>query len=127
MQQLIPALVFAMLSGCTLMPADPDAGAAAANNPLAPEDRQALELGHQVHAVEEGFQNPEAEASIEAVRRLGLQTRHYVMVRGWILQQISMAESYRGTSAYSESEQRRAEIDGRIAALQKMLRSIDLE
>jgi hypothetical protein len=127
MKQLILALALSVLSGCGLTPVATDAGAGAGNGPLTPEDKHALQLGYQVYAVEAALQSPEAESSIDAVRKLGLQTRHYVMVRGWILQHISMAESYRRTTAYRESEQRKSEVDGRIAALQEMLRAIDLE
>lgn len=107
--------------------AGPAAGAGAGHDPAEPGNEDALELGNQVLAVEAALQDPGAESSLEAVRRLGLQTRHYVMVRGWLLQHIGMAESYRGTAAYGDSEQRRNEIEDRIAALQKMLRAIDLE
>ncbi len=94
---------------------------------LSKEDVHALELGRKVIRVKSALKAPEKRASIDAVRELGLDSRYYVMVRGWILQHISMTESYKGTSVYKESEQRRKEIDKRVLGLRKMLRAIDLE
>ena len=94
---------------------------------LSEQDKHALEVGRKVIKIKSAFQSPERQSSIDAVRDLGLDSRYYVMVRGWILQHISMTESYRGTTTYAKSEQRKKEIEGRIAALRKMLRAIDLE
>ena len=117
----------ALLSACVVPAFAGLALAGPAGTVLAPADEQALRLGHQVNAVAAALHRPEVESSIDAVRTLGLQTRYHVMVRGWILQHIAMAESYRGTSAYRESAQRQAEVEGRITALGKMLKAIDLE
>jgi hypothetical protein len=90
-------------------------------------DRHALEVGRKVIRIRSALEHPEKKESIDAVKSLGLDTRYYVMVRGWIVQHVSMTNSYKGTTAYKESKQRKAEIDNRIAALQRMLRAIDLE
>ncbi len=94
---------------------------------LSDQDKEALELGRKVINVKAALQTPEKRTSIEAIRDLGLDSRYYIMVRGWIRQHISMTESYRGTTTYHDSEDRKKEVDGRIKALQKALRAIDLE
>lgn len=90
-------------------------------------DEEALLLGRQVLAVRQALKNPETPESLEAVTALGQDSRYYVMVRGWVLQHIQMAESYRGTSDYKDSPERRLEVEKKISALQNMLRRIDLE
>lgn len=90
-------------------------------------DEEAMVLGRQVLAVKEALQAPEDPASLEAIKGLGQDSRYYVMVRGWIVQHIQMAESYRGTSDYKNKPERKLEVEKRISALQKALRLIDLE
>ena len=94
---------------------------------LSEEDLHALELGRKIIRAKAALQEPGKQGSIAAIKDLGLDSRYYVLVRGWIVQHISMTESYKGTSTYKNSDKRRKEIDGRIAALQKMLRATDLE
>lgn len=128
MKQLVPVLIALTVScGCASTHNTSTVEQEASNTVLSKEDRHALEVGRKVMRIKSAFQTPERQAAIDAVRELGLDSRHYVMVRGWILQHISMTESYKGTTAYMESGQRKNEIDGRIAALRRMLRAIDLE
>lgn len=94
---------------------------------LSAQDMHALELGRKVVKVKAALQSPEKQASMDTIRDLGLDSRYYVMVRGWISQHISMTESYRDTSPYRESAKRKKEVDDRIAALRRVLRAIDLE
>lgn len=94
---------------------------------LSPQDQQALELGRKVIKARHALKTPGRQSSIADIRDLGLDSRYYVMTRGWITQHISMAESYRGTSKYKQDEKWRKEIDDRITALKKLLRAIDLE
>jgi hypothetical protein len=94
---------------------------------LSQEDRYALSLGQKILKIEEALKHPEKKESIDAVKDLGLMTRNYAMVRGWVLQHISMAESYRDVSNYNVSEEYKKKVEDRIKALKKMLRAIDLE
>ncbi len=90
-------------------------------------DEEAMVLGRQVLAVKQALENPEAPESMAAVTALGQDSRYYVMVRGWVVQHIQMAESYRGTSEYKASAERKLEVEKKISSYQKMLRRIDLE
>ena len=90
-------------------------------------DEEAMALGRRVLAVKTAFEHPEAPESLEAIRALGNDSRYYVMVRGWVIQHLQMAESYMGTSSYRDDPVRKQAVDERIAALKKALRAIDLE
>lgn len=94
---------------------------------LSEQDLLALEVGRKISSIMSALQAPEKQSSIDAVQALGLDSRYYVMVRGWLVQHIRMTQSYRGTSLYNESEQQRNEVEDRIAALSRMLRAIELE
>lgn len=90
-------------------------------------DEEAMALGRQVLAVKAALEQPEAPESLEAIRALGNDSRYYVMVRGWVIQHLQMAESYMGTSTYRDDPARKQAVDARIAALKKALRALDLE
>ncbi|WFB37466.1 hypothetical protein P3T73_06795 [Kiritimatiellota bacterium B12222] len=90
-------------------------------------DEEAMLLGYQVMAVQEALRFPEQPESLEAIKGLGLDSRYYVMVRGWLVQEIKLAESYRDRSDYTQDSQRQLDVEKRISALQKALRMIDLE
>lgn len=49
------------------------------------------------------------------------------MVRGWVIQHLQMAESYRDSSATREDPELKKAVDARIAGLKNILRAIDLE
>lgn len=96
-------------------------------NGLSEQDQYALEVGRKVLDIQEALKKPEQPASIEAVRALGLDSRHYVMVRGWLVQELRSAESWQETSTYQTSPAYKNRIDKRISALRRMIRAIDLE
>ncbi len=127
MKRLTIVLALVVLCGCANTDNASTAEQEAGNTTLTKEDKHALELGRKIIRIKAALQIPEKQASVDAVTELGLDSRYYVMVRGWILQHINMTQSYLGTTTYKESEQRKSEIDDRIASLQKMLRAIDLE
>lgn len=105
-------LGFACLGGLALLARAADA-----------DDKAALEVGRKVLAVQRALANPKAPDAIKAITALGHDSRHYVMVRGWLVQELagvkSIAEAQRGKAP--------AELAGRIAFLQKAVRAIDLE
>ena len=55
---------------------------------LPQEDQAALEIGRKVIAVRKAIQNPQSAMSMPAVTDLGRDQRYYVMVRGWLVQQL---------------------------------------
>ena len=107
---LLPGTVVA--GGSRLEPVDPSRA-----------DEHALWLGHRVLAIAEALRNPDAPDAMAAVLELGLDSRYYVMVRGWLAMQLrgdmSIAQARNGGVS--------AKIAARIAFLEKAIRAIDLE
>ena len=96
-------------------------------NGLSERDQYALEVGRKVLDIKAALEKPEQPASIEAIKALGLDSRHYVMVRGWLVQELRSAKSWQETSTYQTSPAYKNTTDQRINALRRMIRAIDLE
>ena len=107
---LLPAIGFA--DGSRLEPGDPSRA-----------DEHALWLGQRVLAIAAAMRNPDAPGAMEAVLELGLDSRYYVMVRGWLVMQLRSDMSISQARNGDVSPQ----IAARIAFLKKAIRAIDLE
>ncbi len=107
---LIPAI--GVTGGSRLESADPSRA-----------DEHALWLGHRVLAIAAAIRNPHAPEAMEAVLELGLDSRHYVMVRGWLAMQL------RGDMVILQARNGDVspQIVVRIAFLEEAIRAIDLE
>lgn len=92
-------------------------------NPNDQADANSMLLGRKVLAVKAALADPTAQDSLQAVRDLGLDSRHYVMVRGWLDMQL------RGDRSIAKASQGQVspEISQRIEFLEKAIRAIDLE
>ncbi len=86
-------------------------------------DEHALWIGHRVLAIAAAIRNPDAPGAMEAVLELGLDSRYYVMVRGWLAMQLRGDMSILQARNGDVSPQ----IAARIAFLEKAIRAIDLE
>ena len=86
-------------------------------------DEHALWLGRRVLAIAAAVRNPDAPDAMAAVLELGLDSRYYLMVRGWLVMQLrgdmSIAQARNGDVS--------PQIAARIAFLEKAIRAIDLE
>jgi hypothetical protein len=86
-------------------------------------DDEARLLGQRVLGIKAALQDPAAPGSMHAVTVLGLDSRYYVLVRGWLGQQLegdrSIAESSEGEVGH--------ELKRRIEFIEQALRAIDLE
>ena len=87
------------------------------------QDRQALQLGRKVLAVKAAIQKPTSPDAMKAIKDLGLDSRHYVMVRGWLSMQLKGDESILNAS----KGKTRPEIRERVEFLKRAIRAIDLE
>ena len=96
-------------------------------NGLSEQSQYALEVGRKVLAIQAALETPDQSASITAVKALGLDSRHYVMVRGWLVQELRSAKSWQETSTYQTSVAYKNATDRRVSALRRMIRAIDLE
>jgi len=91
--------------------------------PLTKDDQAALELGHKVQAIQRVLRNPKAPDALKAVTELGHDSRFYVMVRGWLREQLAGDQSILDANKGQASK----EVMDRISFLQKAIRAIDLE
>lgn len=107
---LLPVIGFA--NGSRLEPGDPSRA-----------DEHALWLGQRVLAIAEAVRNPDEPNAMAAVLELGLDSRYYVMVRGWLVAQLRGDMSIFQARNGDVSPQ----IAARIAFLEKAIRAIDLE
>ncbi len=88
------------------------------------DEKEASEIGRAILAIQKALAHPEAPGSLEAVTELGHMTAHYTMVRGWLVQELSRAESIKSAQ---QPDAKTPAIDARIAFLKKAIRAIDLE
>ena len=91
--------------------------------PVAADDQLARELGRKVLAIQQVLKNPKAPGAMRAITDLGHDSRHYVMVRGWLVQELAGATSIRDANQGKAG----GELDERITFLRKAIRAIDLE
>jgi hypothetical protein len=84
---------------------------------------EATQLGQQVLALRAALHNPDAPDAMRAVTSLGLDSRHYVMVWGWLSQQLQGDRSIADAASGKVSP----ELERRIDFLERAIRAIDLE
>lgn len=91
---------------------------------LSAEDATALHLGRRVLAAQAAIRNPGTPQAMQAITNLGLETDHYVMVRGWLTMQLqadmSLCEAWRDAPCPREVRER-------VEFLHRAIRAIDLE
>ncbi len=84
---------------------------------------ETLRIGALVQKVDYAIAYPSKE-SLESIALAGTDTRHYVMIRGWLVQVLKGIQSQHDASAAAN---RRAELQVKIDFLQMAIRRIDLE
>jgi hypothetical protein len=86
-------------------------------------DEHALWLGQSILAIAAAIRSPESPDAMDAVLALGLDSRYYVLVRGWLSMQlagdIDIMEARNGDVS--------PQLAARVAFLRKAIRAIDLE
>lgn len=120
----IITLTFALVAAVACGAAeDEPAARPAVAQPSAEQTRELLRVGRGVAAIQEALRNPEAPGSLDAVRTLGLDSRYYTMVRGWLAQELRGLESIRSARG-AEAD---ARLEARIRFVEQAVRAIDLE
>jgi hypothetical protein len=84
---------------------------------------EATRIGQQVLAIKAALDNPGTPDAMQAVMDLGTDSRYYVMVRGWLSQQLSGDRSI----ANSSQGDVHPDLERRIEFLEQAIRAIDLE
>lgn len=93
-------------------------GAATATDP------EALRIGRGVLGIQAAIDDPAAPGSLAAVRELGLDSRYYTLVRGWLGQELA---GLRSIADARQPESLPDDLQLRIAFLREAIRAIDLE
>lgn len=91
--------------------------------PMAPSQREALELGHKVLAIQHALQHPGEPDAMKAITDLGHDQRYYGMVRGWLSHELQGDQSLLDAN----KEHTPLAVKERIRFLQQAIRAIDLE
>jgi len=84
---------------------------------------EATRLGQRVLAVQAALDDPGSPDAMQAITDLGLDSRYYVMVRGWLSLQLDGDRSI----AAASDESAAPAITQRIEFLKQAIRAIDLE
>lgn len=87
-------------------------------------DSEEYQLGVMVKAVAAAIKAPENPESLETIARYGTLTAHYVLIRGWLVQELAGVESQ--LEATRDPEKKRP-FEIRAPFLRKAIRRIDLE
>jgi len=84
---------------------------------------EAERLGQGILDIQYALDNPDAPDALNAVTRLGHDSRYYVLVRGWLVQELQGLQSISASGAAEIRANQRAKLD----FVQQAIRAIDLE
>ncbi|WP_428637336.1 hypothetical protein [Shewanella sp.] len=117
-------LIAFLLTGCADSPGLSEEESQAQSQVQAQTQAQTeqQELGVMVQALQQAIATPSAE-HLEVIARYGTDSRYYVMIRGWLVQQLSGLESQLAAHGDQAPEALRAQAEHLKAAI----RRIDLE
>ncbi len=87
-------------------------------------DSEEYRIGVMVKAVAEAIKAPEKPASLETIAKYGTLTAHYVMIRGWLVQELKGVESQLEAS---RDPKKKHPFEIKASFLRKAIRRIDLE
>lgn len=101
-------LLLAGLSGCC-------------SNPETTED---VRVGQMVEQVSHAIKHPDTDNAFETITQAGTDSRYYVMIRGWLMQELSGVQSQLNAT---RDDTKKAAFQARVDFLQRAVRRIDLE
>ncbi|WP_299790530.1 hypothetical protein [uncultured Shewanella sp.] len=81
-------------------------------------------IGVMVKALSAAITSPAEPESLEIITRYGTDSRYYVMIRGWLVQELSGVQSQLDANRNDKAKEQLIE---RVALLSKAIRRIDLE
>ena len=96
---------------------------ALASPAVAGDDEEARQLGRKVLAAAAAILDPNLPGAMRAITELGTDSRYYIMVRGWLDQQLKGDRSI--VAAAGAGRNRFIEV--RISFLEEAIRAVDLE
>jgi hypothetical protein len=90
-------------------------------NPCAAEEYQ---IGVMVKRVAEAIDAPGKSESLQAIAKYGTDSRYYVMIRGWLIQELSGVESQ---ILAAQEDATNAKLRRKADFLEKSIQRIDFE
>lgn len=81
-------------------------------------------IGVMVKEVAAAIQSPEKPESMKVIYRAGTDSRYYVMIRGWLKESLSSAQSLLDVA---RDPKQKSKFEKKVAFLKKAIRRIDLE
>ncbi|QQX79662.1 hypothetical protein JK628_19435 [Shewanella sp. KX20019] len=90
----------------------------------APIAQQEREIGAMVQAIDRAIAAPQTN-SLEIIYQYGTDSRYYVMIRGWLVQELAGVNSQ--LEAYKQQDEPRRVLEQKVSFLQQAIRRIDLE
>ena len=88
------------------------------------EKEQKIRVGLMVEEVQLAIITPESKQSLKTIQQYGTDSRYYLMIRGWLVQVASGVKSQLNAE---RDKRKKSALQARYNALQKAIRSIDLE
>lgn len=85
---------------------------------------EAERIGHMVQAVDAAIDHPADPESLDTIVRYGTDSRYYIMIRGWLSQELDGVESQYEAS---RNPTLRQQLQVRADFLRQAIRRIDLE
>ncbi|QDO82273.1 hypothetical protein FM037_02235 [Shewanella psychropiezotolerans] len=100
----------------------------AQGNQLDDNPSQTYRVGVMVEEISDALTKPNDTESLATISQYGTDSRYYVMIRGWLVQELAGVQSQLDASQTNESnsENKQKFID-KVTFLQRAIRRIDLE
>ena len=100
----------------------------AKDNNFYDESSQTYQIGVMGEAISDALTRPNDSESLVTISQYGTDSRYYVMIRGWLVQELAGVKSQLDASQVNESnsENKQKFID-KVAFLQQAIGRIDLE
>lgn len=90
----------------------------------AKEQSEEYAIGVMVKSLDAAIAQP-SKASLNTISHYGTDSRYYVMIRGWLVQELQGAESQ--LSAYRQDDEIKTRQQDKVDFLKQAIRRIDLE
>ncbi|WOT04739.1 hypothetical protein [Shewanella youngdeokensis] len=97
---------------------------ACTSNHNPPRESQEHAIAVMVQQLDKAITNPQT-SSITIISQYGRDSRYYVMVRGWLMQELLGTKSQ--LEAYRQQDEHQRKLQQKVLLLQQALRRIDLE
>ena len=126
MTMLRPMMIAWIVLGITLPPLEARTAETISTFPGAEDSRQSqtCRIGVMVETIQKALLNPDAPSSLSTVIRYGTDSRYYVMIRGWLMAELSGTQSQLNATRDGTVDQG---IRDKAVFLQRAIRGIDLE